>query len=444
MQRKEKNMIKNKENENMALDKELLLALKSSKDLLPEEKLQEHLKSFKHVINYVDSIWYDRYHTKSVNYLNEMVYPCDDFLDYLKEKKHKLSALAFDSVSCSSGYVEFEDIEESQIQIFELRGVFEVSTKDFKFIISSLWFDNNKLADDLTNMVSINPEDHDKYIKLRNDYNKWSVERQRNKPSVYVVNGEDIPFSRGEMSWDDVVLPAALKADIKNSVEGFLSAKKMYEQAKMPWKRGLLFFGPPGGGKTSTIKAIISNYDFKPVTIQAGAACNDQSLLEAFSYARLQKPALLYFEDLDSMLQNVSLSNLLNLMDGVSTKDGLLIIATSNNPERLEESIINRPSRFDRKFLFPYPDLDLAVKYLKKCFGKYLADKDIKKVAQVCIKNQFSFSHIKEVYLSSMFAVLAENRQKPILNDILIVIDNINNDKKSITYVDNQDDIGII
>ena len=106
-------------------------------------------------------------------------------------------------------------------------------------------------------------------------------------------------------------------------------------QNTIPWKRGILLYGKPGNGKTSIIRTIMSVYNFKPVTIAAGA--NDEAVREAFSYAEEQVPALLYFEDLDSLLEkNVDPSSFLNLMDGISAKNGLLVIATANDSQKIE------------------------------------------------------------------------------------------------------------
>ena len=86
------------------------------------------------------------------------------------------------------------------------------------------------------------------------------------------------------------------------------------------------------------------------------AGANDEAVREAFSYAEEQSPALLYFEDLDSLLEkNVDISSFLNLMDGISAKNGLLVIATANDVKKLKSNITDRPSRFDRKFEITLP-----------------------------------------------------------------------------------------
>ena len=160
-------------------------------------------------------------------------------------------------------------------------------------------------------------------------------------------------------------------------------------------------------GKTSLIKTIISNYDFKPITIVPDA--NDEILRVAFKFAEEFSPSLLYFEDLDSLLErNVDLSNFLNLMDGISSKNGLLVIATANELKKLKPSIIDRPSRFDRKFEIPLPTMDMANSYLKHWFGNNITSKKCKELSKLIKQNNFSYAYLKEIYISSMFEALSD------------------------------------
>jgi AAA+ superfamily predicted ATPase len=169
-------------------------------------------------------------------------------------------------------------------------------------------------------------------------------------------------------------------------------------------------------GKSSLIRTMISMYNFKPVTIVPGA--DDGAIREAFSYAEEQSPSLLFFEDLDSILEKNDISSFLNLMDGISAKNGLLVVATANDIKKLKSSITDRPSRFDRKFEIPLPDQEMASIYLKKWFGNLITSKKCKELAKYTEKYQLSYAYLKDIYISSMFEALSNNRKTPTDKDI--------------------------
>jgi hypothetical protein len=154
-------------------------------------------------------------------------------------------------------------------------------------------------------------------------------------------------------------------------------------------------------GKTSIIRTIMSQYNFKPVTIVPGA--NDDAIREAFAYAEEQSPSLLYFEDLDSMLERNDISSFLNLMDGISAKNGLLIIATANEVKKLKANITDRPSRFDRKFEIPLPDQKMAYTYLKKWFGSSITPQKCKELSKIAEQYKFSYAYLKDIYIFCRF-----------------------------------------
>jgi transitional endoplasmic reticulum ATPase len=58
-------------------------------------------------------------------------------------------------------------------------------------------------------------------------------------------------------SWDNVILDPAMKAAIINDVNSFFDSKETYDKLKVPWKRGIIYHGPPGNGKTISIKAMM-------------------------------------------------------------------------------------------------------------------------------------------------------------------------------------------
>lgn len=135
-------------------------------------------------------------------------------------------------------------------------------------------------------------------------------------------------------SWDDVILDPVMKKAIKDDVGNFFDSRSTYEKLRVPWKRGEIFWGPPGNGKTISVKAIMhSLYSRKePIpTLYVRSLSSfggpEYSVKEIFNLARQEAPCLLVFEDLDSMITDSVRSYFLNEVDGIRRNDGILIVS---------------------------------------------------------------------------------------------------------------------
>jgi len=316
---------------------------------------------------------------------------------------------------------------EHEYEKFFVQGVFLIKSKDVEFIHAALFHKGNQNEDEVSFFVIVSEANFENYVKIRNDFDRWIQERDRSNLHIRVIDGDDIPYEK-DTSWEDLFLPEEIKLDLRGLVESFISSQDFYLKNKIPWKRGILLYGKPGNGKTSIIRTIISVYNFKPVTIVPEA--NDDSIREAFSYAQEQSPSLLYFEDLDSLLdKKADISSFLNLMDGISTRNGLLVIATANEVKKLKKNITDRPSRFDRKFEIPLPTQEMAYIYLKRWFGNLITARKCQELAKYASQNDFSYAYLKELYISAMFEALSHNRKLPITSDINAALKSLVKDK---------------
>ena len=170
-----------------------------------------------------------------------------------------------------------------------------------------------------------------------------------------------------------VVLLPGEKEHLLQDVAQFRKSKQRYGQLGVPYHRGYLFYGPPGTGKTSLVSALAAHCGLSIYVINL-ADFNDRSLMGAIN----QVPAnsVLLFEDIDCMrgtqsregldlggekrgttaastkesapTNAVTLSGLLNVLDGFHAPSGVLFVMTTNHVEKLDPALL-RPGRIDYK-----------------------------------------------------------------------------------------------
>ncbi len=185
---------------------------------------------------------------------------------------------------------------------------------------------------------------------------------------------------------ESVILPARQIDGIVSDAEWFFTAADWYAGRGIPYRRGFLFSGPPGTGKSSVVLALASHLGKPVYALNLASVTQDSALLEAF--AEVPQDAILLVEDIDATQiarnrekkteegetqigNKPTLSGLLNAIDGVAAPEGRLLVMTSNHPEHLDPALI-RPGRIDlherfellgpaevkRMFLRFYPELE--------------------------------------------------------------------------------------
>ena len=218
-------------------------------------------------------------------------------------------------------------------------------------------------------------------------------------------------------NWEDVILDGEMKKSIIGEVTKFFDSKDRYKKLRVPWKRGIIFHGPPGNGKTISIKAMMhSLYDRDDpvptlyVRSLASYGGPEYAISLIFRKARLMAPCFLVFEDLDSIVSDKVRSYFLNEVDGLQNNDGIMMVGTTNHLERLDPGISKRPSRFDRKYLFPDPNLEERVEYCEFWRRKLDGNEDVEFPRSLCpaiagITKGFSFAYIQEAFVAALLAI---------------------------------------
>jgi mitochondrial chaperone BCS1 len=208
-----------------------------------------------------------------------------------------------------------------------------------------------------------------------NDIVQCHISRQGVQSYLYTYNdGWDYIEGYSSRALDSVVLEPGEKEHLLEDIAQFRRSKQRYKRLGVPYHRGYLFYGPPGTGKTSLVSALAAHFGLSIYTLNL-ADFNDRSLMVAVN--QVPRNSVLLFEDIDCMRgsqsrdgadsgtgQNgqtalssketgaiqigITLSGLLNVLDGFHAPSGVLFVMTTNHVEKLDQALL-RPGRIDYK-----------------------------------------------------------------------------------------------
>lgn len=211
-------------------------------------------------------------------------------------------------------------------------------------------------------------------------------------------------LSRIPCKTEDLIrFPEASTTSVINEIKKFWNKEEDFRRAGLTFKRGLLMYGPPGTGKSCAVKIAIADvYERGGVAIKME---DPTVFLECVRILRAIQPAtplVVIMEDVDSLLERFSQTSILNLLDGVEGLEWVVFLATTNYPEKLGARIINRPSRFDRRFEVPALGEESRAIYLKHLLDKYVPEKEIDLERWIADTEGMSIAHLKELFVGVM------------------------------------------
>jgi hypothetical protein len=228
------------------------------------------------------------------------------------------------------------------------------------------------------------------------------LDRRDNKPRLHVLGGASREIERCD--WSQLVLDQRAISLLKDDFESFFERESWFREKRLPFRRGYLLHGPPGNGKSTAVRAMMSSRCLSAFTMRLFDRRGDDGSLDAlFEKALKNRPALVLLEDLDRAFpktgetrSNISVQQLLNCLDGVATGEGIIVVATANEPTILDPAILRRPGRFDRVVHFPNPSPELRQEYFRRIdptFGSA-------KLKELALKaSGLSFAQLREAYI---------------------------------------------
>lgn len=197
-----------------------------------------------------------------------------------------------------------------------------------------------------------------------------------------------------------VDLPDDATAGVLASMEYFWTRKAVFDQFGFLWKRGILLWGPPGSGKTSTLQRIAQQ-----VINLSGIAiyCEDPDYtadgLGMIRKIEPERPIVVMMEDIDTIIENHGETSLLAMLDGELQVDNVVFIATTNYPENLDARFSNRPSRFDEVVFVGFPDDQSREAFFRQKNPRLSEDQD-ELNRWVSATEDFSVAALKETIIA--------------------------------------------
>ena len=240
------------------------------------------------------------------------------------------------------------------------------------------------------------------------------LSKSNGEPKLHTHNG--LPQRILPCAWDQLVLDPSIAHLLKNDFQSFFQREPWFRKMRLPFRRGYLLHGPPGNGKSTAIRAMLTSAGLAAYTLRLfDSRTDDEDMERLFERAVNHAPAVILFEDIDRAFprtgnskSKVSLQQLLNCLDGVATGEGIVTVSTANDPAALDAAILKRPGRFDRVVHFPNPSAVLRREYFCRMHEQFLtADLD----SVVSDSEGFSFAQLREAYIMAGQLAFEGNRE---------------------------------
>lgn len=230
--------------------------------------------------------------------------------------------------------------------------------------------------------------------------------RDKIPPGVYEIKISDrigLYFEQIPVKTEGLIrFPETTSDKVVSEIQKFWTREGLFREFDLTYKRGIILYGPPGGGKSCTVQLIMAD-----VVERGGIVVkfhNPYHFVEGMRVLRqVQKdlPVVAVMEDIDSLLEVYEESEVLNILDGIIEVDRVVFLATTNYPQDLGARIINRPSRFDKRFRIGFPTSTSRRIYFQYLVG----DRDPETLGidlerWVKDTSKFSIAHLKELFVA--------------------------------------------
>jgi chaperone BCS1 len=245
-------------------------------------------------------------------------------------------------------------------------------------------------------------------------------------------------MARASRPFSTVILNEKVKKDLIDDVAEYLNpaTRRWYANRGIPYRRGYLLYGPPGTGKSSLSLALAGHFKMRIYIVSLSAGYSSEETLGEL-FAVLPRKCVVLLEDIDAAglsqtrekakpegtpdsesarsgkspsgtpSEKITLSGLLNILDGVASQEGRVLIMTTNHLEKLDKALI-RPGRVDKVVKFDRADKVMAGAIFRAIYAPLEGDDRPKKVKKETIEQSAADVELKKQKQEAMATRRAE------------------------------------
>ena len=229
-----------------------------------------------------------------------------------------------------------------------------------------------------------------------------------------------------DVTWDDIGGLEQTKKELQELITYPVEHPDKFKKFGTKPSRGVLFYGPPGCGKTLLAKAVANECSSNFISVKGPELLtmwfgeSEANVRQCFDKARGAAPCVLFFDELDSVgtargssqgdaggAGDRVMNQLLTEMDGVGANKQVFFIGATNRPEILDEALV-RPGRLDQMIYIPLPDLPARISIFKANLRKSPVAKNVSFDTLGRVTEGFSGADLAEVCKRATKAAIRE------------------------------------